>query len=207
MIFFIFKDVVSITSADLARLTSEDFLNDNLIDFCIKKTILDVLEKEKRDKGEMGSTLTGYRCKEENALPVPEKEKEMKGMGGASIDDGNACGSVSVPISRPHNDASVYAFSCLFYSKLTEKSDMVERHKQVSRWTKNVDIFSKNFIFVPVNAHAHWSLTCIVRPGEILNSDRLNHNSSQHSSQQSCILFLDSLSIHPGFKIAKNLRR
>ena len=38
----------------------------------------------------------------------------------------------------------------------------------VARWTKNVNLFEKDFILVPVNLDYHWSLTVIVRPGLLL---------------------------------------
>lgn len=43
--------------------------------------------------------------------------------------------------------------------------------KAVSSWTekKNIDVFKKKLIFVPVNADLHWSLCVIVNPGLIAN--------------------------------------
>ena len=88
--------------------------------------------------------------------------------------------------TRPNYDAikstQYYAYSCLFYTKLT--TDKMERssHKThepehyhmliqslnfaaVDRWTKYVDIYSKEFVFIPINKDCHWSLFVIVRPG------------------------------------------
>ncbi len=47
--------------------------------------------------------------------------------------------------------------------------DAITRHihvtPQVSRWTKNVDVFSKRFLLIPVNEALHWSLALVVNPG------------------------------------------
>ncbi|CAN0272400.1 unnamed protein product, partial [Scytosiphon promiscuus] len=32
---------------------------------------------------------------------------------------------------------------------------------KVQRWARNVDIFSKKFVFVPVVEVLHWSLACV----------------------------------------------
>ena len=62
----------------------------------------------------------------------------------------------------------IHVFSCLFYTKLTEGKNAEASHKLVSRWTKNVNLFDKDFVLVPVNKKYHWSLTVIVRPGLLL---------------------------------------
>ena len=39
------------------------------------------------------------------------------------------------------------------------------RHSRVKSWTKNVDIFSKDFVVFPINEKAHWFLVGICFPG------------------------------------------
>jgi Ulp1 family protease len=39
------------------------------------------------------------------------------------------------------------------------------KYERVRKWTKNVDIFAKDYIFVPIHDHAHWSLAVICHPG------------------------------------------
>ena len=31
-----------------------------------------------------------------------------------------------------------------------------KRHARVKRWTKNVNIFDKDFVIVPINESSHW---------------------------------------------------
>lgn len=53
-----------------------------------------------------------------------------------------------------------YLFNTCFYTKLihinTAKDDKnltpsKRRHERVKKWTKNVNIFEKDFIFIPIN--------------------------------------------------------
>ncbi|KAH8080357.1 hypothetical protein JL720_9050 [Aureococcus anophagefferens] len=39
-------------------------------------------------------------------------------------------------------------------------------YAKVKRWTKNVDVFDQDLLFVPVNEHLHWSLAVVVNPGK-----------------------------------------
>lgn len=61
--------------------------------------------------------------------------------------------------------SKVFAFSCLFYAKLTEVEDIKAGYDLVSRWTKHVNIFDFDFVFFPINLKMHWSLFVAVRPG------------------------------------------
>lgn len=50
---------------------------------------------------------------------------------------------------------TVYAFNTFFYLALTEKG-----YSHISRWTKKVDIFSKDKLFIPIHLEEdnHWCL-------------------------------------------------
>ncbi|XP_035250064.1 sentrin-specific protease 7b isoform X1 [Anguilla anguilla] len=68
-----------------------------------------------------------------------------------------------------------HVFSSFFYRQLTRKDNVSEetsvcsaqqrRHQRVRTWTRHVDIFSKDYLFVPVNQEAHWYLVVICFPG------------------------------------------
>ncbi|XP_050533325.1 sentrin-specific protease 1-like [Daktulosphaira vitifoliae] len=53
---------------------------------------------------------------------------------------------------------TVYAFNTFFYSALSDKG-----YQHVSRWTKKVDIFSKEKLFIPVHIEEdnHWCLVYV----------------------------------------------
>lgn len=73
----------------------------------------------------------------------------------------------------PEQRAKSHIFSQFFYKRLTtlnkEKDNRTQtaaqkRHARVSSWTKNVNIFEKDFIIVPINEQSHWFLAIICFP-------------------------------------------
>ncbi|KAI5106896.1 sentrin-specific protease 7, partial [Silurus meridionalis] len=68
-----------------------------------------------------------------------------------------------------------HVFSSFFYKQLTRRDNANEdststpaqlrRHQRVRTWTRHVDIFEKDFLFVPVNQEAHWYLVVVCFPG------------------------------------------
>lgn len=85
---------------------------------------------------------------------------------------------------------NVHVFSSFFFHKLSAKekkrdSSAISKVKgnpqqqqeqglswsaydSVRKWTANVDVFSKDFIIVPINEHYHWYLAIIFNPGRVL---------------------------------------
>ncbi|XP_058885836.1 sentrin-specific protease 7-like isoform X3 [Acipenser ruthenus] len=101
----------------------------------------------------------------------------------------------------PNNVAErTHIFSSFFYKQLTRKDTPKEgaanisaqhrRHQRVKTWTRHIDIFDKDFIFVPVNQEAHWYLVVICFPGmeEPKYEDRSNQcprkNGERSSSEE-----------------------
>ncbi|KAL0963455.1 hypothetical protein UPYG_G00306600 [Umbra pygmaea] len=68
-----------------------------------------------------------------------------------------------------------HVFSSFFYKQLTRRDNASEdsssvsaqqrRHQRVKNWTRHVDIFKKDFLFVPVNQESHWYLVVVCFPG------------------------------------------
>ncbi|ESO11099.1 hypothetical protein HELRODRAFT_190297 [Helobdella robusta] len=87
-----------------------------------------------------------------------------------------------------------HIFSSFFYSHLTSdlgskkhnKTDKknndhnslraIERHSKVKNWTRSVDVFSKDFLIVPINQNFHWFLAIVCFPGLCASALRLNRN-------------------------------
>ena len=77
--------------------------------------------------------------------------------------------------------AKCHFFNSFFYKRLLHSTkgsgrasyqnpaNVIEGYKHVKRWTKNVNLFEKEFIFVPINEQLHWSLMVIYRAGEYLS--------------------------------------
>ncbi|XP_066516686.1 sentrin-specific protease 3a [Hoplias malabaricus] len=57
----------------------------------------------------------------------------------------------------------VHFFNSFFYDKLRTKG-----YDGVKRWTKNVDIFQKKFLLIPIHLEVHWSLVCVNVPERII---------------------------------------
>lgn len=89
-----------------------------------------------------------------------------------------------------------HVFSSFFYKQLSKRRmagedgvasvpDRHTRHQRVKTWTRNVDIFTKDFLFVPVNQEAHWFLVLVCFPG----LEELRHED------------FDSETVSPGFGV------
>lgn len=50
----------------------------------------------------------------------------------------------------------VHFFNSFFYDKLRTKG-----YDGVKRWTKNVDIFNKELLLIPIHLEVHWSLVSV----------------------------------------------
>ncbi|XP_029705420.1 sentrin-specific protease 6 isoform X2 [Takifugu rubripes] len=70
----------------------------------------------------------------------------------------------------------IHIFSSFFYKRLNQRerrnvADAANlpihkrKHNRVKTWTRHVDLFQKDFIFVPINEAAHWYLAVICFPG------------------------------------------
>ncbi|KAB0343526.1 hypothetical protein FD754_020452 [Muntiacus muntjak] len=89
-----------------------------------------------------------------------------------------------------------HIFSSFFYKCLTRKENNLtednpnlsmaqRRHKRVRTWTRHINIFNKDYIFVPVNESSHWYLAVICFPWleEVVYED-FPQTISQHSQAE-----------------------
>ncbi|XP_045472822.1 uncharacterized protein LOC123679317 isoform X3 [Harmonia axyridis] len=82
----------------------------------------------------------------------------------------------------PEEQEKIHVFSTFFYERLTTKplkgfrdinpseldphlTPAEKRHSRVKTWTKNIDLFKKDFVIVPINENCHWFLAIICYPG------------------------------------------
>lgn len=54
------------------------------------------------------------------------------------------------------NRFQVYVMSTQFYPRYLQKG-----YTAVRRWTKGVDVFSKDLVLFPIHLHAHWTLAVV----------------------------------------------
>ncbi|KAI5627621.1 sentrin-specific protease 7 [Silurus asotus] len=98
-----------------------------------------------------------------------------------------------------------HIFSSFFYKQLTRKPNSSEeeaggtaqyrRHGRVRTWTRNVDIFSKDYLFIPVNQEAHWYLVVICFPGAHAGVPHTLNKQQREGHVGPCILIMDSLKL------------
>ncbi|GLT94349.1 hypothetical protein SLE2022_120940 [Rubroshorea leprosula] len=88
-------------------------------------------------------------------------------------------------------------FNSFFFRKLADLDKYQPRacetsaaFQRVRKWTRKVDMFKKDYIFIPVNYSLHWSLIVICHPGEVAN---LNDDDLNDLPKVPCILHLDSI--------------
>lgn len=130
---------------------------------------------------------------------------------------------------RKEDADRIHIFSSFFYKRLNQRerrsaettnlSIQQKRHGRVKTWTRHVDIFEKDFIFVPLNEAAHWFLAVVCFPG--LEKPKYEPNPHYHenavmqkssAAQDSCVSSaseMDSCSQTPSAKpvIKKMLNR
>ncbi|KAL9245550.1 hypothetical protein vseg_019189 [Gypsophila vaccaria] len=107
-----------------------------------------------------------------------------------------------IPLERRRN---FHFFSSFFFRKLADLdknpssiSDGKAAFQRVRRWTRKVNIFEKDYVFIPVNYSLHWSLIVLCHPGEVAN---LNDENIDEALKVPCILHMDSIrGTHAGLK-------
>ncbi|XP_039019621.1 probable ubiquitin-like-specific protease 2A isoform X2 [Hibiscus syriacus] len=105
----------------------------------------------------------------------------------------------------PEEQHRFHFFNSFFFCKLADldkglSDDCQARsaYHRVHKWTRKVDIFGKDYIFIPVNYSLHWSLIVICHPGEVA---KLKDDVTENLLKVPCILHMDSIrGSHRGLK-------
>ncbi|KAJ7946783.1 Ubiquitin-like-specific protease 2 [Quillaja saponaria] len=106
---------------------------------------------------------------------------------------------------QPDERNRFYFLSIFFFRKLADldkdpssASDGRVAFQHVRRWTRKVNLFEKDYIFLPVNYSLHWSLIVICHPGEMAC---YKGEEIENSPKVPCILHMDSMKgSHRGLK-------
>lgn len=112
---------------------------------------------------------------------------------------------VTFRLTRQNEDldnSNVHIFTSHFYSTLRD-----EGSQSVQSWTekKNINIFKKKLVFIPINESLHWSLCVLVNPGAVEN---INIECEKRSKEKySCMIFMDSLRMHDSNDVKRNIYR
>ncbi|XP_050210330.1 probable ubiquitin-like-specific protease 2A isoform X2 [Mercurialis annua] len=106
---------------------------------------------------------------------------------------------------KPEDQHRFHFFNSFFFRKLADlDKDPSSVHEgraafqRVRKWTKKLNLFEKDFIFIPVNYSLHWSLIVICHLGEMGYS---RDEVSESALKVPCILHMDSIrGSHRGLK-------
>ena len=102
-----------------------------------------------------------------------------------------------------------HIFSIYFYERLTKKSLRSSTsaippaelmHANVKKWTKNVNIFQKDFVVIPINENDHWYVVIVCYPG------LTRREATKVEVRQPLLLILDSLEDGLKAAVCKNIR-
>ncbi|EHY55172.1 hypothetical protein HRR83_005574 [Exophiala dermatitidis] len=88
--------------------------------------------------------------------------------------------------SNPELYRDMYFFNTYFYEALTKnvKGKKGINYDAVSRWTKNINIFKRKFVVVPVNENFHWYLAIICNlPYFLPKAESDGENEARHGHQ------------------------
>ncbi|AES98251.1 Ulp1 protease family, carboxy-terminal domain protein [Medicago truncatula] len=96
--------------------------------------------------------------------------------------------------------ARFHFFNSCFFRKLADMDknphpacDGKSAFQRVCKWTRKVNLFEKDFVFMPVNFKHHWSLIVICNPGEAVN---IIDKEPEKSLRLPCMLHMDSIKGH-----------
>lgn len=90
------------------------------------------------------------------------------------------------------NRGRIHIFNTFFYKKYTLSGhDSKSKYESVKKWTNDVDIFSQDFLIMPINENLHWKLLIFCFPNRV-DVDNLDPEQKPH------LLLLDSLGSSSG---------
>jgi sentrin-specific protease 7 len=87
-------------------------------------------------------------------------------------------------LQRQQSESRFYIFNCFFYPKLVQCKERNADFATLQKWSHGVNLFSIDYILIPINHNNHWSVVIIPHLQSLGQEDRM---------QSSCILHLDSL--------------
>ncbi|KAK9702175.1 hypothetical protein K7432_011381 [Basidiobolus ranarum] len=76
--------------------------------------------------------------------------------------------------SNPTLAEQVHFFNPFFYKRLTQKdksNKSLNIYDKVKKWTSKINLFSKNYIFIPINENLHWYLALVCNPYLLLPTE------------------------------------
>lgn len=94
----------------------------------------------------------------------------------------------------------IHIFSTFFYNKIKKLPQLGEEelNESVRRWDKNVKLFDKDYLIIPICDCHHWTLLIVCYPNEVPVHDDpivINQNADLRYLPKGCMIMMDSLFI------------
>ncbi|KNE63572.1 hypothetical protein AMAG_08681 [Allomyces macrogynus ATCC 38327] len=132
---------VTLFGNDAGVLNDSNFLNDAVLEFYLRY-LVDRLDEDQRQTVHLFNSFFFLR------LTQTGNKKAAAGKGG-SKKSGAAADTTAAENTIPY----------------------AEGYQHVKSWTKNVDLFERKMVFVPINENLHWYLAVILNPGKLVIKD------------------------------------
>lgn len=104
----------------------------------------------------------------------------------------------------------IHLFSTFFYCKLKQiyRTRGCTSNQSIKRWDKNVKLFEKDFLVLPICDAAHWLLIIVCYPSKVsITDDEILVTYSKMSRQKEpCLLIFDSLHFKYMTKFTDSIR-
>jgi hypothetical protein len=100
--------------------------------------------------------------------------------------------------SQPEVAKRLYFFNSFFFDKLKPVRGRYINYEGVKSWTAKVDLFSYDYIVVPVNESTHWWVAIICNPGKMDPENVVRDGSDEEQEESSPEVVAESAKHLPG---------
>lgn len=96
---------------------------------------------------------------------------------------------------KPEKSELFHIFNPFFYKKLSHKHKSPDELDKLSRtWDKNIRLFDKKYLIIPVCSYGHWVLVIISHPSRVpVHDDPVCLSDKIALDEQPCLIIFDSL--------------
>ncbi|KAI9251387.1 hypothetical protein BDA99DRAFT_521709 [Phascolomyces articulosus] len=96
--------------------------------------------------------------------------------------------------TQPINER-VHVFNTFFFARL-KQSTKGDPYENVKKWTSKINLFEKDFVFIPIHEASHWYLLVVCHPKKCIPNDAQCIDLSKEEEDDKAIIYsLDSMGI------------
>ncbi|VEL22406.1 unnamed protein product [Protopolystoma xenopodis] len=140
-------DSISLTSEDLACLAPNIFLNDTIINFYLRYLYYEQLTALQRRSTYLFNSFFYNRLV---SIKGAFLESSPGVLSNDTLNGSINCSSAQMTLHHPVH--------------INTQEAKLAHHANVAKWTRRVDLFSKDHIIIPINENSHWFLGLVCYP-------------------------------------------